>query len=318
METETSLKYLTPENLYQQITQFTAGMAVTKDEFELVVPSCTLEDIEWNHMDQMHRPAIHNTYEKGIRIALGTHFSLSLTQWKKWPIFIPVTDVYVDKGLFYQSMTIGGIFFLHSIISMTDIGNNSIKLKDEWYIASHKFFRFLHKPLSKMLYRLNVRLQQEDEQIRQERFALRKEGYTFRTDNPNFYNSNILNENTIYPKMMDEVDVCVNDVSDVAMLKKAENIEFIIKKENNIYFIWPAACPHEGGPLVNGKFSSTKITCPWHGLHFSAVQLSKESPAAFKYGFEYRLSENIIYIKQKAILEQHTCLSQKQESVPII
>ena len=91
--------------------------------------------------------------------------------------------------------------------------------------------------------------------------------------------------------------------------------EFIIKKENNTYYIWPAACPHEGGPLLNGKLDKAKITCPWHGLHFSAAQLSIESPEAFKYGFEYRLMKNCIHIKQNQLLGQGACLAKEQQSV---
>lgn len=129
-----SVKYLSPDNLYEQLKQFTAGMAVTKGLFELMVENCVLEDVEWNHMDQMHRLTIHNTYEKAVRIATGKNFAISLTQWQKWPLFITVTDVYISKGLFYQTLSIAGLIVIHSIISLEQIGNN-VLLKDEWYIA---------------------------------------------------------------------------------------------------------------------------------------------------------------------------------------
>jgi hypothetical protein len=147
-----SVKYLTPDNLYEQIQKFTSGMAVTRDKFQLVIPRCKLEDMEWNHMDQMHRFSVHNTYEKGIRIATGRDFAVSLTQWGKWPLFISVSDVYVAKGLFYQTLTIAGIFVLHSIITMEEVETDSIKLTDEWFIASHKIFRFMHSILNKKLH----------------------------------------------------------------------------------------------------------------------------------------------------------------------
>lgn len=295
--TSEALKYLSPDNLYDQINKFTKGMAVTRDKFELIVPKCTLEDIEWNHMDQMHRLSIHNTYEKSVRIACGREFAVSLTQWGKWPLFIPVTDVYVGKGLFYQSLGIAGIVFLHSIISMEEIpGTDSIKLVDEWFIASHKLFRFLHKPLNKKLHVLNTRLQKEDEPIRQGRFVLRQHGYSFKTDKPDYYNSNRLTTNTIYPEL-GEASISVEDLSGATTVLKAGNLDFIVKKEvDQTYHVWPAVCPHEGGPLHQGKVCEAQIVCPWHGLRFSAVVLSAGSPKGARYGFEYQLVEGRIYI----------------------
>lgn len=295
-----SLKYLTPSNLYAQLAHFTSGMAVTKGIYELVVPKCKLEDIEWNHMDQMHRLSIHNTYEKAIRIATGKDFAVSLTQWKKWPFFITVTDIYISKGLFYQTLTLAGVIFVHSIISMKEV-DDGIHLTDEWYIASHKLFRFLHKPLNKKLFVLNERLQKEDEPLRQGRFELRKSGYTFRTDEPNYYNSNLLGLNTIYPKLSENAFISLEDITEIPTTHKVDKTEFIIKKSNNqTYLIWPSVCPHEGGPLMQGTFcQKNKITCPWHGLHFKAAELSVLSPYASGYGFEYQLIEKRVYVTLK-------------------
>ncbi|MBI4231554.1 MAG: Rieske 2Fe-2S domain-containing protein [Planctomycetes bacterium] len=30
-------------------------------------------------------------------------------------------------------------------------------------------------------------------------------------------------------------------------------------------------CPHAGGPLGEGMFSGTVITCPWHGFQFNVT-----------------------------------------------
>jgi nitrite reductase/ring-hydroxylating ferredoxin subunit len=296
------IRYLTPDNLYQQLKNFTAGMSVTKGCFELVVENCLVQDVEWNHMDQMHRPTIHNTYEKGIRIAFGNNFAFSLTQWGKWPFLIPVTDVYVGKGLFYQSLTIGGIIFLHSIISLEQVGEN-VKLKDEWFIASHKVFKIIHKFLDKKLYKLNKRLQDEDQPVRQGRLALRKKGLHFRTDVPDYYNSNILRSNTIYPQISENACLSLNDVTVQPQEKMVGNLEFVIKKDKDAYLIWPAACPHEGGPLIEGKFCGEKVACPWHGLEFAAAKLSLHSPSAIKQGFQYNLVDEKIFIKQINMLD---------------
>lgn len=292
-----SIKYLTPGNLAQQINHFTRGMAVTKGAFEMLVEQCTLADIEWNHMDQQHRPSVHNTYEKGIRIATGPDFAVSLTQWKNWPFFITVTDVYVDKGLFYQSLTIGGLIFLHSIISMEETGNN-VKLKDEWYIASHKLFKPLHGFLNKKLYKLNKRLQDEDAQIRQGRFALRQKGYKFHSDPVDYCSSNVMGTNTIYPPLPNNAAFSVHDCGSTLTKKLVGELEFLIKKQEETYLIWPAICPHEGGPLEHGHVCDAQIVCPWHSLRFSAAQISTESPQAQKHGFEYQLNGEMVQVKQ--------------------
>lgn len=293
------LKYLSPDNLLEQIKKFTAGMAVTTGAFELTVDRCTVDDFEWNHMDQLHRPTIHNTYDKGIRIAFGSDFAVSLTQWKGWPFFITVSDVYVAKGVFYQSLTIGGIIFLHCIISLEQDGD-AVKLKDEWYIASHKLFRFLHKPLSKKLYKLNKRLQDEDAQIRNGRFELRKEGYSFRSEPADYYSSNILTQNTIYPPIQNNSTISLDEFTDKVTEKEVGGLKFLLQKKSENYLVWPSVCPHEGGPLLNGKFCDSQVACPWHGLRFSAVQLSSQKTADSRYGFQYNLQNNHIYITQVA------------------
>jgi nitrite reductase/ring-hydroxylating ferredoxin subunit len=293
-----SIRYLTPENLYARLNDFTSGMAVTKGSFELMVDKCKMQDMEWNHMDQMHRFSIHNTYDKSVRIATGENFAVSLTQWGKWPFLITVSDVYLAKGLFYQSLTLAGIIFLHSIISMEEV-EGGVKLKDEWYIASHKLFKFLHKPLNKKLYKLNVRLQQEDEQIRHGRFEARKKAYQFKTDVPDYYNSNLPGNNTIYPVLPEHASFALDDVTHENTIKKLGEIEFIVKKDEvNNYLIWPAVCPHEGGPLIRGKFCETRVTCPWHGLQFQAVQLSAAAPEAARHGFSYLLKDGRVYVMQ--------------------
>ena len=75
---------------------FDSTYAVTRGEFSIDV-NCPLADLEWNHMDQLHRQYIHNTYQKNLRIALGREFAVSLTRWGRWPFLITVTDVRREK-----------------------------------------------------------------------------------------------------------------------------------------------------------------------------------------------------------------------------
>lgn len=32
--------------------------------------------------------------------------------------------------------------------------------------------------------------------------------------------------------------------------------------------VYSGMCPHQGGPLVEGVFTGSKLTCPWHGCTF--------------------------------------------------
>jgi hypothetical protein len=291
-----SLYYLSADQLHEAISKFTTGMAVTLGKFELLIPECSLDDFEWNHMDQLHRPSIHQTYEKGIRLAFGENFAISLTQWKKWPLFITVTDVYVKKGVFYQSMTLAGLIFLHCIINVKQV-DEQVQLKVEWYIASHKWLKFLHKPLSKKLYRLNQRLQVEDAQIRNERFKLRKDGFQFKYDPANYYTSNMICANTIYPPLSQFASLAIEDFSTQIKKITCGGLDFLIQRVADEFLIWPAVCPHEGGPLDKGKLCGKQIICPWHSLKFNAVVLSTTCLQDHKYGFEFKFATNKIHIQ---------------------
>jgi Rieske [2Fe-2S] domain len=310
---DNTVKFLTPENLHQQIKNFTKDMAVTRGCFDYNVPRCTIQDMDWNHMDQLHRQSIHNTYEKSLRIALGKEFAVSLTQFSRWPLFITVTDVRVAEHTFYQSMTIAGIIFLHSIISFEEADNHTLKLKNEWFIASHKLFRLTHGVLNRKLFKLNERLQTEDAQIRTGRFELRNKGYTFRNDPPDYYNSNRLGSNTIYPPLPQSANFALSYFTEQAKQVALGNVEFILKKEQDTYLIWPAACPHEGGPLFKGEMCNAQITCPWHGLKFRAAVLSVNTPFAQKHGFEFSLVGDQILVmrlgaKSEALEDEHEAL----------
>lgn len=293
-------KFVKPEELYEKFQNLAPNLAVTKGEFECVVAGL-LGDMEWNHMDQLHRPFIHHTYQESLRIALGEDFAISLTRWGKWPLFIVVSDVRLKPGLFYQCMTIAGLINVHLVISMVE-ANEKIHSKLEWYITSHKWLKIAHKILSKKFYNLNVRLQEEDAQIRQQRYELRKAGYRFESDPPDYLSSNTKTKNTIYPEMASDAFFVTDDVTNEVVTKMADNVAFLVRKNNDAsYDIWPSACPHEGGELKKGSFCESQVTCPWHGLRFQSANVSVFSPNVERYGFHYRLDGNRICVsKQKS------------------
>ena len=50
-----------------------------------------------------------------------------------------------------------------------------------------------------------------------------------------------------------------------------------VEHEGRIYALFNVAgvisaidgvCPHQGGPLAEGKLDGTTVTCPWHGWRF--------------------------------------------------
>lgn len=310
------MKFVNPENIISELQQFSPNIRITKGVFEFEVPGL-LEDMEWNHMDQLHRPYIHNTYQRAIRIAVTKDFAVSLTQWQRIPLFITVTDVRVRPGLYYQCMTIAGLIYVHIHISMVE-ENQIVKSKLEWHITSHKWLKFLHKPLHKKLYNLNTRLQIEDSQIRKQRYALRQQGYQFASEPIDYLSSNTLRRNTIYPELPSEDSTfCLEDVSlDTKIIKTIGSVGFILKKTTEQYLIWPAACPHEGGDLSAAKECGiNQLQCPWHGLRFSAVSLSETKPEAIGFGFRFCLKVNAIQVNK--LNKPMTC-AQEAEPLEII
>lgn len=261
------INFVKPEDLSQQFKTFSSNLALTEGQYSIDVPNY-LADMEWNHMDKLHRPSIHNTYEEAIRIAFGTNFAISLTRWRGWPLFITVTDIRIQPGLYYQCMTLAGLVYVHFVISMKE-ENEMVHAKIEWYILSHKWLKFAHKHLSRKFYKLNDRLQHEDSQIRKQRFKLRKQGYTFGSEPVNYYSSNNLKPNTIYPPLPQEASINIDNLPfDIITEHSLGNIDFLVKRDPmSGYLLWPAVCPHEGGNLIDGKqCKKNQIQCPWHGL----------------------------------------------------
>jgi hypothetical protein len=290
------MKYIRPEELAQSFKQFAPNMAVTHGQFEFNVPGL-IEDMEWNHMDQLHRPHIHKTYQEVARLACGKDFAISLTRWGKFPLFITVSDIRIKPGLFYQCMTIAGIVYVHFVISMEE-RNEVVYSKLEWHITSHKWLKFLHKPLHKKFLALNIRLQDEDDQIRKQRYQLRKKGYEFSLEPMDYYSSNNLRHHTIYPNLPQGAAVNVSELLD-GTVKTYElgKMSFLIKRKSNEYLIWPEVCPHEGANLALGKECDVnKIQCPWHGLKFSAVVLSSAKQESRGFGFNFKFDGAFIHI----------------------
>jgi hypothetical protein len=307
---EVNMKFIKQQDLTKSIESMCSGLSVTEGHFTFSVPG-ELTDMEWNHMDQMHRPYIHHTYEEALRIAVGENFAVSLTRWGRWPLFITVTDVRVSEGVYYQCMTLAGLLYVHLVIDMKAVGD-SVETVITWRIASHQLLKFLHPILSRKFFKLNTRLQVEDNQIRVRRRALRLSGYRFKSDPPSYLTANLVGANTIYPPLPQPEGISLAGLTTEPALKKVGNHEFIVKRgQNNDVLVWPGVCPHEGGELIKGSVCDAKITCPWHGLKFMAVQLSEDRPQGARYGYAYALSgdEITVTMPQEAMAANHETLA---------
>lgn len=308
------MKFIKPDELQLRLKSFSKNIAVTEGHFEVAVPGY-LEDMEWNHMDQMHRPYIHHTYEEAIRIALGDNFAVSLTKWKKIPIFITVTDVRLKQGLYYQVMAIAGLLYIHLVIEMTE-HNQIVTSRLTWYITSHKWLKLFHKPLSKKLFNLNIRLQEEDAPIREQRFHLRKKGYQFASDPVNYYSSNTMGRNTLYPSMQTASHFDVKNLPFNELVEcEIGGVEFIIKRLSiDEMLIWPSACPHEGGALMTGKICQNhQIQCPWHGLKFTGIKLVAGEKSV-GHNFEFTLTDTILTV-QSVAQKTTPCLRESELTI---
>ena len=58
------------------------------------------------------------------------------------------------------------------------------------------------------------------------------------------------------------------------------------------------ACPHLGGPLVEGELKGKLLTCPWHAWSFD-LQTNKctLNPAATLKSFETRVESGVILVR---------------------
>ncbi len=148
------------------------------------------------------------------------------------------------------------------------------------YIVSGRLFKFLHGALRRRLLRLNEIQNKEDAPIRDRRTALRSKGYQFGSEDPDFLNSNVVTNNVIPPRLKGTHRFPVGEMPLRALTKvSAGPIDLLVRKnENYTVTVWTAVCPHEGGLLELGKVCNNVITCPWHGLRQTGVNVSEGNP----------------------------------------
>ena len=275
------------------------GAHISKGHYSYPARS-ELRDLVWNHMDQNHRPLIHRTYGEASRIFIDGRASFSLTRFGGWPIVIPVFDGYFKENGFYQVMVLFGLIAVINVIECNPDGANS-KMDISWAIASHRWLRFLHPILSRRFVRLNEVQNGEDDPIRDRRIALRAAGYRFKTDDPDFMNSNVIENNTVFPPVTAPGEIALGDLPDRSAVQVAiAGRAFILRRDGGGVEVWPGVCPHEGAELAAAHVTGTSVKCPWHGLQFAARRLTSGGQAIEVCGARLELAADRILVRPSA------------------
>lgn len=279
-----------PDKIKEGFKSLGGRVAVTSGHFETIAP-CAVRDLDWNHMDQMHRPCLHRTYNESMRLVRTADLAVSLTKASAagLPCLMLVTDVRLGPGLFYQFYTILGLIYVHTVIRMIPKGDETLQSVD-WHIASHPVLKFLHGILSRRLHRLNTVQNAEDAPVRERRRELRRKGYSFASDEPDFLNSNTLTNNVRPPALQGTHRVSLKSLptGDRGRIN-AGPIELLVRPSGEAYTIWTSVCPHEGAPLDQGASSGNQIECSWHGLKFPGLTLSPGKPRGVLCGLDLTL-----------------------------
>jgi len=252
------------------------GAHISKGAFKYPSRS-ELRDLAWNHMDQNHRPFIHRTYGDAMRINVQTQSAYSLTRFGRWPVVIPVFDGYFRENGFYQFVVVFGLFVI-AIVMENKVVANGTEIDIAWAIASHRWLRFVHPILNRQLIRVNDVQNREDDPIRDRRIAMRAQGYRFLTDEPNFMNSNLMENNTVYPPLRTSASISFSDLpQNHAVRIVLDNRAYVFRRSNRSVEVWPGVCPHEGAEIGADRLRTGVVRCPWHGLEFGARILSDAS-----------------------------------------
>lgn len=240
-----------------------------------------LRDLAWNHMDQNHRPHIHNTYGEAARVFIDRHASFALTRYGRWPIAIPVFDGYFRDNGFYQVMVLFGVIVVVVVIECNVDDKGETRMDVNWTIASHRWLRFLHPILSRRIERLNDVQNREDDPIRDRRVELRAADYRFTTDAPDFYNSNVIGNNVEFPAYRGSHTLSIREIPEGGLRReRVGDRAYILRRTGQSLEVWPGVCPHEGASLDVGNVDGRMVRCPWHGLEFGPRRLGAGASTA--------------------------------------
>jgi len=279
------LEYIPLESIPKHLAKLHPGMVLTTGHHESLVPGY-IKDLEWNFYDEMHRFYVHNTYDEMYKVMAGKYFSVNTVRWKNLPIFVQVANAKIKDHMFYQTMTIFGIIYVHQVMTLTQQTEDKVLLEVNWWTGSHWLFKWLHRPFNNSLLKLQMKQDREDNEIiRGRRLDLRRRKFSFLTDEPTFINSNKLANHVILPKMPQPFRLDLKTYS-LGELHRIECgvLEILIKRLDEINVeIWPGVCPHEGALIDKHHLCNEVAVCPWHGRRFSKVVLNDTDKNTWKF-----------------------------------
>ncbi|HTR87490.1 MAG TPA: hypothetical protein VMI56_23605 [Reyranella sp.] len=296
--------YIDVDKLEDQLARLDRGIVVTRGHYETSSP-IDVRDLDWNHMDPHHRPYIHRTYGNAVRLCTGSDFQLSLTKYGRLPFLLPVADIRIRPGLFYQCFS---VFSVVSIIAVlrTTAHDGGADQRIDWFIVSKRIWKCLHPWLNAKMAKLNRVQNAEDAPVRQRRADLRKQGFRFKSDEPDYVISSMLTWHTLPPQLdrQYEIELKPSDGTETLQTFQAGPLSFLYTFDNaGVAQIWPEACPHEGGPLAQSLTSPAKgcLTCPWHGIEIRALRLSQQQPQGRCQGALLTLDGRTLQVAARAI-----------------
>jgi nitrite reductase/ring-hydroxylating ferredoxin subunit len=293
--------YLTPQQLEPALRALHPGMSITKCEYVSDVVG-SLVDLEWNFFDEVHRIYVHGTYDDMFKIFSGKTFSINLVRLGRLPIFIQVANGKIRDGLFYQVMSVLSIIYCHQIVEVEQVSEGVIRLSRRWLTASHWIFRPLHFFFNRMLMRLQIKQDVEDNDlIRERRYRLRAGGFRFTTDEPDFTNSNRLNDHVKFPPGPVESRLDISSVAPAVGDKervKVGQLELLLERKEQGFRVWPGICSHEGATLETSHLCDGSVACPWHGRKFRGGELRSDPPTKWQFlDFEVSLVRNELVVR---------------------
>ncbi|HTL48860.1 MAG TPA: Rieske (2Fe-2S) protein [Verrucomicrobiae bacterium] len=298
------IDFTKPDDLEGAFKALGRNVAVSRGHWERD-NDCEARDLAWNHIDQMHRQHIHGTYTDALRFFRSRSNAVSLTRMRMpllgIPLWVVVNDIQLGEGLYYQTFTLFNLLHVHMINKISPRANKSREELD-WFVVSHKLLKFLHAPLTKRFSGIMQLQSGEDVPIRVRRAALREKGYSFDTDKPDMMNSNKVTSGVIPPRLSGAQRISLDglEVSARPHRVAAGPVEFLVLRQGpRDMTVWTEVCPHQGGPLSEGRICQDQIECPWHGLKFAGARLTEDKPYG-KFGrYELRLENNTLSIEEK-------------------
>lgn len=294
-------EHIEPDEIEAKLKEFQSNPSITRGHWE-ADHECEARDVEWNIQDQLHRLFVHQVYGKTLCLVRARLFTTSQTTFKLLgiPIVVSITDIRLRPGFFYQTIVFFNLIHFHTYYQIIPKGDKS-KTVIDWYIVSHAFLKWIHPFVNRKYYQTQSILHSQDTPMRLRRAELRRKGFKFFYEQPDFINSNTLTNNTCPPNFAGRHRVSLKSLVVGELTKLTVNdIHFLVQKEANEEFrIWTDACPHEGGPLFEGKVCQGQITCPWHGLKFIGAKLSQAHSKAEFGGYRFELDGHEMIVAGK-------------------